>query len=101
MAKYQQPSFCEVKIMKDNKNNTQKSGGDNQLPKIMNGGDQPKSRDTGYKDAIPGINTPGIELPAFNPPVPNRAWTAMKKGLETDSLSEHEEMILENEKNNI
>ncbi len=28
----------------------------------------------------PGITTPGIELPAFNPPIPNRAWTAMRKG---------------------
>lgn len=63
---------------------------DNCLPKIRNGGDQPKSRDTGLKDAIPGINTPGIELPAFNPPVPNRAWTAMKKELEDDGLTERE-----------
>ena len=86
---------------KTNKKKSTSSAYDNQLPKVMNGGELPKSRDTGYKDAIPGINTPGIELPAFNPPVPNRAWTAMKKGLETDSLSEHEEMILDNEKNNI
>ena len=62
---------------------------DNQIPKIMNEGG-PKSRDTGYKDAIPGINTPGIELPAFNPPVPNRAWTAMRKGLDLDELSDEE-----------
>ena len=34
----------------------------------------------GYSGSVPGINTPGIELPAFNPPVPNRAWTAMVKG---------------------
>lgn len=40
--------------------------------------------------AISGINTPGIELPAFNPPVPNRAWTAMRKGLDIDSLTEEE-----------
>ena len=62
---------------------------DNQIPKIMNSGG-PKSRDTGYKDAIPGINTPGIELPAFNPPVPNRAWTAMRQGLDLDELSDEE-----------
>ena len=62
---------------------------DNQIPKIMNAGG-PKSRDTGYKDAIPGINTPGIELPAFNPPVPNRAWTAMRQGLDLDELSDEE-----------
>ena len=40
----------------------------------------------------PGINTPGIELPAFNPPVPNRAWTSMREELGRDNLnpSEHE-----------
>jgi hypothetical protein len=40
--------------------------------------------------AVSGINTPGIELPAFNPPVPNRAWTAMRKGMDIDELSEEE-----------
>lgn len=40
--------------------------------------------------AVSGINTPGIELPAFNPPVPNRAWTAMRNGLDIDELSEEE-----------
>ena len=46
------------------------------------------------KNAIPGINTPGIELPAFNPPVPNRAWTAMRMGIDVDELDdvEREEM---------
>ena len=37
-----------------------------------------------------GINNPNIELPAFNPPVPNRAWTAMRQGLDIDELSEDE-----------
>lgn len=40
--------------------------------------------------AISGINTPGIELPAYNPPVPNRAWTAMRAGYDIDQLSEDE-----------
>ena len=40
--------------------------------------------------AVSGINTPDVELPAYNPPVPNRAWTAMRKGLDIDSLSEEE-----------
>ena len=40
--------------------------------------------------ATSGINTPDIELPAYNPPVPNRAWTAMRKGLDIDSLTEEE-----------
>ena len=41
-------------------------------------------------NAVPGINTPGIELPAFNPPVPNRAWTALKNGLDIEELSPEE-----------
>ena len=73
-------------------NSKNRNTNDNQLPKIMNGGDYPKSRDTGYEDAIPGINTPGIELPAFNPPVPNRAWTARCKDIA--SLSEDEKRDL-------
>ncbi len=28
---------------------------------------------------VAGVNTPNIEVPAFNPPVPNRAWTEMAK----------------------
>lgn len=40
--------------------------------------------------AISGINTPGIELPAFNPPVPNRAWTAMRQGMDIEELTEEE-----------
>lgn len=46
-------------------------------------------------DAIPGINTPGIELPAFNPPIPNRAWTAMRKGIEEDTLTDAEKQHLD------
>ena len=41
-------------------------------------------------DATPGINTPGIELPAFNPPVPNRAWTAMRAGKAPEDLTDEE-----------
>ena len=37
--------------------------------------------------STPGINTPGIELPAFNPPVPNRAWTAMREELGKDVVN--------------
>jgi hypothetical protein len=42
------------------------------------------------QNSVPGINSPEISLPAFNPPVPNRAWTAMKKELEGDGLTEEE-----------
>ena len=34
--------------------------------------------------SVPGINNPEIELPAFYPPVPNRAWTAMREELGKD-----------------
>ena len=43
-------------------------------------------------ESTPGINNPEIELPAFNPPVPNRAWTAMREELGRDVInsSDHE-----------
>ena len=44
--------------------------------------------------AISGINTPGVELPAYNPPVPNRAWTAMRNGVDIDALTEEEKRSL-------
>ncbi len=40
-----------------------------------------KYREDGSPNSAPGVNTPGIELPAFNPPVPNRAWTEMRRAL--------------------
>ena len=49
----------------------------------------PERRNTTEQE-VPGINTPGIELPAFNPPVPNRAWTAMRAGLDIEQLTEEE-----------
>ena len=45
-------------------------------------------------DAVAGINTPGIVPPAFNPPVPNRAWTAMRNGADIDELTEEEKRDL-------
>lgn len=42
----------------------------------------------------PGINGPDITLPAFNPPVPNRAWTAMRMGKDIDELSDEERRML-------
>ena len=49
----------------------------------------------GYSGAVPGVNTPNIELPAFNPPVPNRAWTAMRKGIDKDELTPEEAQNLD------
>ncbi len=71
----------------------EKNKNDNQLPKILDD-NLTKSRSSGYVDAVPGINTPGIELPAFNPPVPNRAWTAMTNGVDIDELTEEEKRNL-------
>ena len=59
----------------------------------------------GYTNSVPGVNTPNISLPgyegtpdvtipAFNPPVPNRAWTEMRKNLKIESLSEEEKRRL-------
>ena len=45
-------------------------------------------------NSVPGINTPEISPPAFNPPVPNRAWTAMIQGKDIDELSEEEKRML-------
>ena len=41
-----------------------------------------------------GINNPSIALPAFNPPVPNRAWTAMRAGKDIEELTEEEKRDL-------
>lgn len=48
----------------------------------------------GQTNSVPGINTPEISPPTFNPPVPNRAWTAMKAGKDIDELSEEEKRML-------
>ena len=42
----------------------------------------------GTTSTVPPIRTPEIELPPYNPPVPNRAWTAMKDGLDKMSMGE-------------
>ena len=51
--------------------------------------------------AVPGINTPGIELPAANPSVPNRAWTAMRNGVDIDGLTDEERLEMYYGKDNI
>ena len=49
-----------------------------------------RDRNSGYIGQVPGINNPEIELPAYNPPGPNRAWTAMRAGLDIEELTEEE-----------
>ena len=51
--------------------------------------------------AVSGINTPGIELPAANPSVPNRAWTAMRNGVDIDGLTDEERMEMYYGRDNI
>ena len=65
----------------------------------------------GYNGSVPGVNTPEISLPgaenrqdvsipAFNPPVPNRAWTEMRKNLKIEMMSEAEKRDLYGNKKN-
>ena len=74
--------------------NKRKSEKGDTVAQIIKENGAPKGRDIGPEGAVPGINTPGIVPPAFNPPVPNRAWTAMRNGLDVDSLTEEEKREL-------
>ncbi len=69
------------------KNNNKKENSE----KMKNIENPPKYRKDGFYDSVPGINTPGVELPAFNPPVPNRAWTAMCNDM-NEELEENENL---------
>ena len=69
--------------MEKKKQNSQKKTGIGKM-------ECPECRDGQMNGAVPGINNPDIAPPAFNPPVPNRAWTAMKRELECDGLTEEE-----------
>ncbi len=71
-----------------NKKNNNKTQGDFS-------GDPSKMRKApGYENAVPGVNTPNIELPAYNPPVPNRAWTEMKNSIEALSPEERRDLLM-------
>ena len=37
-------------------------------------------------EAKSAINNPARNLPAYNPPVPNRAWTAMRQDLASSNV---------------
>ena len=54
----------------------------------------PSYRSDNSPNSTPGINSPDIELPEYNPPVPNRAWTAMRQGLDIEELTEEEKREL-------
>lgn len=73
-----------------NNNESKIKGGKN-----TNGLDVNKTKGApSYKGSVPGVNTPDIDLPAFNPPVPNRAWTAMRAGIDIEELSPEERRSL-------
>ena len=80
--------------MKENSNTPKKHTDLHKSKKVTPENESFNSRLSHGKNSIPGINTPGIELPAFNPPVPNRAWTAMKNGLDIEALSPEEKADL-------
>lgn len=54
----------------------------------------PSYRNDNSPNSTPGINSPDIAVPEFNPPVPNRAWTAMSRGVDIEELSEEEKRDL-------
>ena len=45
-------------------------------------------------DMLRGVNSPEVSPIDLDPPVPNRAWTAMRNGVDIDSLSEEEKRDL-------
>ena len=103
---------CENNFRKDDKM-------ENKSKKPLTTNNTEEKNVRGYRKdapgAVSGINSPGIELPsylpptlsetngmnpgspilpAFNPPVPNRAWTAMREGMDIDALTEEEKRDL-------
>ena len=63
--------------------------------------DPPRYREDSAPKSTPGINSPEIVPPAFNPPVPNRAWTAMINGKDIEELTQEERRELYLGKDNI
>lgn len=64
----------ENKKKNENKENTRELPDRDHTPK----NDAPEAKSS--------INNPARNLPAYNPPVPNRAWTAMRQDLATSNV---------------
>ena len=62
----------------------------NAIPGVNTPGVTPTTFNVATEDRKQGIHNPNIALPAFNPPVPTRAWTAMRMGVDIDELDEEE-----------
>ena len=68
--------------MQDKNSNTNTTNIFNDDPSMMR-------KAPGYIESVPGVNTPDISLPNINPPVPNRAWTEMKREYERTGEIKH------------
>lgn len=80
-------------------------GGKNKSAGSFDGDPSEMRKAPGYYGSVPGVNTPDmrfpgaenkqdVSIPAFNPPVPNRAWTEMRKHLSIKAMSEKEKRDL-------
>ena len=76
-----------MKEKKTNKNTEREAKG------RYNGDPSEMRKAPGYENAVPGVNTPDITVPAVNPPVPNRAWTEMKNKIEGMSEAQRKEIF--------
>jgi hypothetical protein len=75
------PTFLRGDNM-EKKNNNDKKENTREIPEK----EHPHKSDA--PEAKSAINNPNRNLPAFNPPVPNRAWTAMRQDLATSNVLE-------------
>ena len=64
----------------EKKNNNDKSNEIRELP------DREHTPKNDAPEAKAAINNPARNLPAYNPPVPNRAWTAMRQDLASSNV---------------
>jgi hypothetical protein len=72
---------CEVIKMEDKKKEKKtESEGTREFP------DRDHPQKYHAPESRSAINNPARELPAYNPPVPNRAWTAMRQDLASSNV---------------
>lgn len=64
----------------EKKNNTDKKENTREFP------DREHTPKNDAPEAKAAINNPARNLPAYNPPVPNRAWTAMRQDLASSNV---------------
>ena len=64
----------------EKKNNNDKKENTREFP------DREHTTKNDAPEAKSSINNPARNLPAYNPPVPNRAWTAMRQDLASSNV---------------